>query len=966
MFLISSVSALAVRLEAYNDGIYGPVDRIPSEHLFYNVNLIEKSGVVMANAYLRISNGLVVESGQMRSGLFNPETERAQLHDMEGKWIYPAFIDAWTHLGQAPIDKATASNEAPQYESHTRGAGSWNEAVTPQWRAINNPGELKHDELAARRQAGFSVVHVLPRDHIFRGTSFVRDLRNRDLPKTLIKADASIALGFEKGSSKQVYPDSLMGAIALIRQTFLDLRYFEQAKDSGCMEGECLVLQALRSQQLVGLPIYFEARDTLGALRALRIAREFGLKFAIRSDGLEYEHREEFRQLRSSLGSLILSVDYPQAINQKHLAKAKAENFLKQISLRELRRWEQAPANLQAMENSELPFAISFGNEKAAKEFWSGLRRALSYGLSPDQALRALTQEPAKILGIDSQVGTLEVGKRANFLVSSGDLFRRSDAEVLENWISGEKSVEADKEKDSEEKDTAKETVTETTKDIAKIEEAPKNADVAAAAEIVKADPKIVIRKILSSRTFPNMAYGWETLPQVEEVLIRNATLWTNSKPGILKNADILLRDGKIAAVGNNLVRWALLDGVKVIDATDLHVTPGIIDEHSHIAISQGVNEASHSVTSEVRIGDVLDPNDVSIYRLLGGGVTASQLLHGSANSIGGQSALIKLRWGVGAEDLKIKGAPGFIKFALGENVKQSNWGDLYSSRYPQTRMGVSGVVEDAFQRALAYRADKKAAFDANQPFPINLKLETLQEILENRRFITCHSYVQSEMLGLMELAEKMGFRVNTFTHVLEGYKIAPEMAAHGASASTFSDWWAYKFEVRQAIPYNASIMTRSGVNVAINSDDNEQAGRLNQEAAKAVKYGDLSEEEALKLVTLNPAKALHLDGQMGSLEVGKDADIVLWSSHPLSMKARAMKTFVDGRLYFDRDRDLAQRSAIEVEKQELWDRMQKSIELEKLPTLKKEEVEKRMKQPSNADHKHQHRCEEIHNEYNR
>jgi imidazolonepropionase-like amidohydrolase len=304
-------------------------------------------------------------------------------------------------------------------------------------------------------------------------------------------------------------------------------------------------------------------------------------------------------------------------------------------------------------------------------------------------------------------------------------------------------------------------------------------------------------------------------------------------------------------------------------------------------------------------------------------------LLHGSANPVGGQSALIKFRWGSSPEEMKIEGADEYIKFALGENVKQSNWGDLNTIRFPQTRMGVEQVYVDAFNEAQKYDAEwkkynglsKKEKAGATPPRR-DLQLEALAEIINKKRFITCHSYVQSEINMLMKVAERFGFTVNTFTHILEGYKVADKMAEHGVGGSTFSDWWAYKYEVREAIPYNAAIMANAGVTVAINSDDGEMARRLNQEAAKTIKYGDMSEIEAMKMVTINPAKLLHLDDRMGSLKVGKDADIVVWTDHPLSVYAKAQMTLVDGRVYFDREKDMELRDKIREERIRIINKM--------------------------------------------
>ena len=365
--------------------------------------------------------------------------------------------------------------------------------------------------------------------------------------------------------------------------------------------------------------------------------------------------------------------------------------------------------------------------------------------------------------------------------------------------------------------------------------------------------------------------------------------MWTSEQEARLDNTDVLVKNGKIVQIGKNLSDAS----AKIIDGTGKYLTAGIIDEHSHIAASS-INEGGHSVTSEVRIGDNLYPDDISIYRELAGGVTTAHILHGSANSIGGQTQLIKLRWGVDDEGLKFKNWDPFIKFAFGENVKNTRISN--NVRFPDTRMGVEEVFMDAFTRARDYENELKAA-DANNkkkgatPIVVrrNLQLDALVEILNKKRFITCHSYVQSEIVALMRVAEKFGFRVNTFTHILEGYKVADKMKAHGANASTFSDWWAYKTEVQDAIAYNATIMQKVGLNVCINSDDAEMARRLNQEAAKSVKYGGMSEDDAWKMVTINPAKALHVSDRTGSIKTGKDADLVLWNDNPLSIYAKPL-----------------------------------------------------------------------------
>ena len=366
---------------------------------------------------------------------------------------------------------------------------------------------------------------------------------------------------------------------------------------------------------------------------------------------------------------------------------------------------------------------------------------------------------------------------------------------------------------------------------------------------------------------------------------------------------------GKVVEVGQNLTATK---GTHVIDGAGLHVTPGLIDPHSHTAIRGGVNEGTQAVTAEVRIGDSVDSEDINIYRQLAGGVTAAQLLHGSANPIGGQSAIVKWRWGFTPEQMKIKNAPPMIKFALGENVKRSNWGGESEARYPQTRMGVEQIIRDAFHAANQYKemwnrwenADRSTMLPPRR----DLELDTLVEILEGTRLVHCHSYRQDEILMLMRVAEDFDFTIGTFQHILEGYKVATEMAKHGVSGSTFSDWWAYKFEVYDAIPYNGALMRKAGVNVSFNSDSDELARRLNLEAAKAVKYGDVPPEEALKFVTLNPAYQLRLDDRIGSLEPGKDGDFVIWSGDPLSGYSLCLQTWIEGQRFFDRNEDLSMR----------------------------------------------------------
>jgi imidazolonepropionase-like amidohydrolase len=409
---------------------------------------------------------------------------------------------------------------------------------------------------------------------------------------------------------------------------------------------------------------------------------------------------------------------------------------------------------------------------------------------------------------------------------------------------------------------------------------------------------------------------GWKNAqpPQPEVLVVRHATIWTSGPQGKLADADLLIKKGKIAAVGAHLAAPA---GAVEIDATGKHVSPGIFDPHSHSDIVGNVNEGTNIVTAEVRIEDVVNAESIAVYRELAGGVTTVNLLHGSANAIGGQNAVVKLRWGAPPEEMFF-GAPQGIKFALGENPKQSNWGDSgenVKKRYPQTRQGVEQIIRETFLAARdyqrrwdEYRKDPRAD---RVPPRRDLQLEAVAEILDGKRLVHSHCYRADEIIMLLRVAEQFGFRVATLQHVMEGYKVADEIAAHGAGGSTFSDWWAYKVEVIDAIPYNGAIMWQRGVVTTFNSDSNELARRLNLEAAKAVRYGNVPEAEALKFVTLNSAKQFHVDDRIGSLEPGKDADFVIWSGSPLSTYSVAEQTWIDGRKYFDRAEDLKHRTEI-------------------------------------------------------
>jgi imidazolonepropionase-like amidohydrolase len=938
---------------------------------FTNATIVKDVQTTLTNATLLIREGKILAIG---NSVTIPKD--AVVIDCSGKYIYPSFIDIYSDYGVAVPQRQGSPNDyrAPtQHVSNTKGVFGWNQAIRSETDAAKlfNTDDAKAKPL---RDLGFGAVLTHQKDGIARGTGSVVTLASEKENLVMLKEKASAHYSYSKGTSTQSYPYSMMGSVALLRQTYLDAQWY---KSNPAAEGVNLSLKAWNDIQ--SLPQIFDAGDKWGDLRADRLGDEFGVQYIIKGGGDEYQR---IKDIAATKATYILSLNFPQAMDVEDPNEARF------VSLADMKHWELAPTNPAALEKANIPFCLTATDLKDPKQFMTNLLKAIDNGLSESKAFEALTKAPATTLGIYDKVGSLDAGKVANFIITTGELFKEKTV-VLQNWIQGDKytingenwtsiagqytlqvksaggnnsyslQVKSTSEASILLKDTIKAKFSYDGKLVNISFATDKKPGAAAirlggtvngdvwngngvdaegnnvlwtanfskaggpAPDTSKKKPKGPLGKVV----YPFDGYGWDSLPQAETILIKNGTVWTNEKEGKLENTDVLLKNGKIAQIGKGLSDPA----ARVIDATGKFVTPGIIDEHSHIACFS-INEGGQSITSEVRIGDNLDPEDINIYRQLSGGVTSSHILHGSANTIGGQTQLIKLRWGVNDEELKFKGADPFIKFALGENVKRT--GSQNNNRFPDTRMGVEEVLMDAFTRACEYEkgckeaepvaaAKKKTATTATvAPVRRNLELEALVEIMNKKRFITCHSYVQSEITSTMRVAEKFNFRVNTFTHILEGYKVADKMKVHGANASTFSDWWAYKTEVQDAIPYNATLMQRMGLNVCINSDDEEMARRLNQEAAKSVKYGGMPEEEAFKMVTLNPAKALHIDAKVGSLKVGKDADVVVWSDNPLSIYAKAEQTIVDGIIYFDRARDLELRKKIAAERNRLVQKM--------------------------------------------
>ncbi len=937
----------------------GVADYRSGHYAFTNATIVKDAQTTLQNATLIIKDGKIISVG---SNIAVPKD--AVVVDLKGKYIYPSFIDVYSDYGiTAPQRQGGFNfNTPPQTTSNTKGAYNWNQAIKPETDGINlfQVNETKAREL---RGLGFGSVLTHQQDGIARGTGTFVTLANEKENMVVLKEKASAHYSFDKGSSTQDYPGSLMGVISLLRQTYMDAQWY---KNRPATEGVNLSLKAWNDLQ--SLPQIMESANKWNALRADKVAKEFGVQYIIKGSGDEYQRLDDIKNLKTSF---ILPLNFPVAMDVED------PNDARVVAFADMKHWEMAPANPGFFEKANINFALT-SRGTSANEFLANLRKAIQNGLSETKALEALTKIPATMIGVYNQVGSLDAGKLANFLITSGPIFNDTTS-FLQNWVQGNKYVLKESPIDyrgvytlsiktkgqttnydaylrgtpgnytatfSNPGDTARNPLNLTLNDMMVRLNWANRSDMgrqttlsgiargdgwygngylntgdpvqwsmtyrsALSDSAPKADTgrrggrRNITPPSLSDVVYPFIAFGSKELPKQEDILIKNATVWTNEKDGKLENTDVLLSKGKITSIGKNLSAGS----ARVIDGTGKHLTAGIIDEHSHIAVTGSVNECTQSVTAEVRVGDALNPDDINIYRQLSGGVTSSHLLHGSCNTIGGQTQMIKLRWGKGMEDIKFANWDPFIKFALGENVKRSS--SNVNTRFPDTRMGVEQVLMDAFQRAVDYK-------NAGPNKRRDIELETLVEILDKKRFITAHSYVQSEINMLLKVADRFGFTVNTLTHILEGYKVADKIKQHGANASTFSDWWAYKMEVQDAIAYNPAIMHKVGVNVAINSDDAEMARRLNQEAAKSVKYGGVAEEEALKMATLNPATMLHIADRVGSIKTGKDADVVVWSDHPLSIYAKSLYTIVDGTVYYDRVKDEQMRQALASERNRL------------------------------------------------
>ncbi|MFA6468811.1 MAG: amidohydrolase family protein [Bacteroidota bacterium] len=951
----------------------------PAVHALKNLTIIQTPGKKIQKGIIILRDGVI-----QSVGVNIPIPADAREWDCDGLTAYAGMIDLSSEYGQ-PKKKPQSGTAEP-----IRGPKYWNPNVAADYSAAEN--FLSDKETAEKlRTAGFTTVLSVPQEGIFKGNSALVNLGDGAANTQVIKPVIFQHVNLSYQNIGDGYPDSHMGTIALIRQTLIDAKWYSDAlriyskNPNQPRPEDNATLAALESAVTGKQMLVIETNDELKAFRASAIAKEFSVQWILRGSGYEYRRVDAVKELKTPV---ILPVNFPDvpavetpeeafntgyeelrhwdfaSENPARLRKAGVTIALTANQLKDVSKFRTMvklaidcglspddalasvttiPAQIAGMDkqlgtietgkiaNIILVDGELFSEKTKIRETWiEGIRYETAK--VPVADIRGLWSYSVLLNGGKTDTGMFDISGEIDgisVMVKKGTAKIKAASAVL---LQKQFSLSFDGDSVGM---TGIVRLSGTVNDngMSGLFEFPDGSSHTWSAKRIspfqeKADSAKSSVPFCSTNdlVYPEGAFGRMEVPKQQDLLIKNATIWTSGPQGNLEGSDLLIVKGKIAKIGKGLTASA---NALVIDAKGKHVTAGLIDAHSHTAISEGVNEAGQAVTSEVRIGDVINPDDINIYRQLAGGLTVANQLHGSANAIGGQNQVIKLRWGMMPEQMKFEGAIPGIKFALGENPKQSNWGDKYTTRYPQTRMGVEQIIRDEFTAAREYEKQLIAA-KANPnliPPRRDLELEALVEILNKKRLIHSHCYRQDEILMLLKVSDDFGFQIGTLQHILEGYKVADEMAKRGVGGSAFSDWWAYKYEVIDAIPYAGKLMHDAGVLVSYNSDSNEMARRLNTEAAKAVKYGGISEIDALKFVTINPAKQLRIDSRVGSLEIGKDADLVIWSGHPLSTYTICEQTWIDGRRFFDREEDLMMREEVQKKKAEL---MQKALKSKK------------------------------------
>jgi imidazolonepropionase-like amidohydrolase len=934
----------------------GPVvglrDNTPSVYALENARIVTGPGNVINNGTLIIRDGIIESAG---TGIRPPAD--AWLIDMKGKSIYPGFIDMWSEM-------AFPDHETPG------GAIHWNPLVRS-WFDVASEYRPDEEKIKKLRSQGFVLANAVPPSGIFRGKTALVNLGGGNKNMIVIKSSVAQSVSFDRARGQGgAYPTSLMGTISLIRQAFHDVDWYSRAHSAYLADPAGLdrpemnfALESLLDAGTGRQPVFFDTSDEIDLIRALSIASEFELNLWVKGSGYEYRR---LQVIKDAGIPVIIPLDFPEVPDIENPEKAMG------ISLEALRHWDFAPENPGRLQFAGVRMALTASGSVNKTPFIDQLRIAVERGLEQDAALAALTVTPAELLGVEKQYGTIEKGKVASFIVTNGNLFSKS-TRIEEVWIDGVKFETEKPEKEGirgkwkiasadmggliieidgngsrlkgtvrkEDKRTALRSVKFDNhrvnlvfqgdslglKGIIRLSASFSNDELYGIGETAdgrfmnwkadrlepagaRTDNQTMKRSEMSEgrMLYPSMEYGLETKPVMpEHLIIRNATIWTQGPSGKIENADMLVSNGRIVQVGNDISapRRAV-----VIDAGGRHVTPGLVDPHLHSSIKGGVNEVGNNMTPETRVGDVLEPDNIWVYRLLAGGMTTANLLHGSANPVGGQDAVVKMRWGCLPREMILQDAMPGLKLALGENVVRN------PGQYPNTRMGAEQIIRDAFQAAKDYMEEWREWETGKKSIPPrkDLQMDALAEVLRGERIIHAHAYRQDEMQMLIRLAEDMGFRIASFEHAVEGYKIADILRDHGAGAIIWTDWSSFKVEAADGILYNAKTLLEMGVLTSLHSDDTQLSTRMNWEAGKMLATG-INEIEAMDLITINPAKLLGADKMVGSLEPGKHADFVIWSGHPLSGFTHAEQTWVDGRKYFDRQVDIETREQVRKER---------------------------------------------------
>ncbi len=931
-------------------------------HALVGARVVTAPGPGLDNATIVVRNGVItaVVAGA-------PAPAGARVWDLKGLTVYPGFIDAHADLG----------GDAPQQGGDV-GPTHWN----PQVRAwFSTTANAKEDSTRrqALRSLGFGAALAVPRQGIFRGSASVVQLGDVGVRERVIRPDLAQTVGFTRSFALGgMYPNSPMGTVALTTQTVLDAEWYIRAWGAYETSGRSILppetseaLAALGKAVKGAQPVLFQTESEEEYLRAYKLAGEYKLSPWFRGNGQEYRLVDV---LKTRTQPLIVPLSFPDAPNVSNPEAAS------NVSLADLRHWYLAPTNPAQLAANNIPFAITADGLSSLNQFLSNLRVAVARGLAPEKALAALTTVPAGILGIDKTHGTIAVGKAANLVVAEGDLFTE-EATIRDVWVQGARyGVTRPPQVDprgtwtiaSEDAGTFKSATLRLEGPLNRIRgtvEMPGRRPVNLTGVRIIAEPGRLEATfngeplglegsvLLSGSVQDNTFFGWMSLPtgtdanykgtrtepfqgpargavavkvpkldlpfirpamefgrssqpaQPAVLVVRNATVWTQGPQGKLENADLLVQAGKVVKVGQKL---DAPKGAVELDATGKHVTPGLIDPHTHGGVSS-INESGFAIVPEVQMGDVITHNNIWFYRQLAGGLTTTMIKHGSANPIGGENVFVKIRWGSLPDEYKIQGAPRTVKFALGENPKRS------PNRYPNTRMGVQEIIRDHFLAARDYEKEWKTWEKTKTGIPPrkDLRMEALLDILNRKLLVSSHGYRADEFLALVRLTEEFGFKVQTLQHGVEAYKIADELKKSGVAAVVWSDWGAFKMEAYDATSYNARLLMEAGVVTSLHSDDNEISTRMNWEAGKLLRSG-VNEVDAMNTVTINAAKAIAIDGRVGSLEAGKDADFVIWNGNPLSQFTKAEQTWVDGRKYFSLDEDKLSREEIAKQRAQL------------------------------------------------